>query len=47
MFSCEFYEIFKNTVFYGTPPVAASVKDRHLKNYASKSIVHVMMHANF
>ena len=25
MFSCEFYEIFKNTSFYGTYPVAASI----------------------
>ena len=25
MFSCEFYEISKNTFFYRTPPVAASV----------------------
>ena len=25
MFSCEFCEIFKNTFFYRTPPVAASV----------------------
>ena len=24
MFSCEFYEIFKNTFFYRTPWVAAS-----------------------
>ena len=24
MFSCEFYEIFKNTFFYRTPLVAAS-----------------------
>ena len=23
-FSCEFYEIFKNTFFYRTPPMAAS-----------------------
>ena len=25
-FSCEFREIFKNTFFYRTPPMAASVK---------------------
>ena len=25
VFSCEFCEIFKNTRFYRTPPVAASV----------------------
>ena len=25
VFSCEFCEIFKNTFFYRTPPVAASV----------------------
>ena len=25
LFSCEFCEIFKNIVFYRTPPVAASV----------------------
>ena len=24
MFSCEFWDIFKNTFFYGTPLVAAS-----------------------
>ena len=24
--SCEYYEVFKNTFFYRTPPVAASVK---------------------
>ena len=24
MFSCEFYEIFKNTYFYRPPPVSAS-----------------------
>ena len=26
--SCEFREIFKNTFFYRTPPVAASEKDK-------------------
>ena len=26
MFSCEYWEIFKNTFFYGAPPVAASGK---------------------
>ena len=26
MFSCEFSEIFKNTFFHETPPVAASEK---------------------
>ena len=25
VFSCEFYEIFKNTFFHRAPPVAASV----------------------
>ena len=25
VFSCEFYEIFRNTFFHGTPPVAAPV----------------------
>ena len=24
VFSCEYYEIFKNTLFYRTPPMAAS-----------------------
>ena len=24
MFSCEIYEIFKDTIFYRTPPVAGS-----------------------
>ena len=27
VFSCEFYEISKNTFFYRTPPVAASLSD--------------------
>ena len=27
-FSCEFYEIFKNTFFYRTPPVTASINER-------------------
>ena len=32
MFSCEFCEISKNTVFYRTPPVAASVSwENHKK----------------
>ena len=26
VFSCEFYEIFKNTFFHRAPPVAASEK---------------------
>ena len=26
VFSCQFYEIFKNTFFHKTPPVAASVR---------------------
>ena len=25
VFSCEFWEIFKNTIFYRTPPVITSV----------------------
>ena len=28
VFSCEFCEIFKNTFFYRTPPVAASVFEK-------------------
>ena len=29
VFSCEFYDIFKNTFFNRTPPVAASVFSRY------------------
>ena len=32
VFSCEFYEIFKNTFFYRTPLVVASV-DKKLNDY--------------
>ena len=28
VFSCEYWEIFKNTFFYRTPPLAASGKIR-------------------
>ena len=31
MFSCEIWEIFKNTFFHRTPPVAASVIDFNYK----------------
>ena len=30
VFSCEFCEIFKNTFFYKTPPVAASVAEENI-----------------
>ena len=33
MFFCEYYEIFKSSFFYRTPPVAASVSS--LKNSES------------
>ena len=40
-FSCEFCKILKNTFFYKTPPVAASVKPRKNKifYYISKFIL--------
>ena len=31
VFSCEFYEISKNTLFYRAPPVAASVTCKNLR----------------
>ena len=30
VFSCEYFKIFNTSVFYKTPPVAASGKPRHL-----------------
>ena len=32
VFSCEFCEIFKNTFFYGTPLVAAIIKEKYILN---------------
>ena len=37
VFSFEFYEIFKNTFFHGTPPVAASISlPNNLQSFANK-----------
>ena len=36
MFSCEFCEIFKNTLFYRIPPVATSDTPQKLPNTHAK-----------
>ena len=33
MFSYKYFEIFKNSSFYRTPPVAASVRDFFVKKF--------------
>ena len=38
VFSCEFCEIFKNTFFYRTPPVAASVSLRKMNPLSAQFI---------
>ena len=33
VFSCEYCEIFKNSLFHRTPPVATSVRDVFMKTF--------------
>ena len=40
VFSCEYYEVFKNTFFYRTPPVAASTLDRNFTVAIKNKILH-------
>ena len=41
VFSCEFCEISKNTFFYRTPPVAASV-DTNLRKFQYKILNNIL-----
>ena len=43
VFSCEFCEIFKNTYFYRTPPVAASVRIKKRFYFADQPTVVFML----
>ena len=38
VFSCEFCEIYKNTLFYGTPPWAASDAERERER--EREVIH-------
>ena len=41
MFSCEFYEIFKNTFFHRSPPVAASGCDHTIRTQTCDPVKHL------